>query len=100
MSIKKRVLTLVLAMAMVIGSAFSVYAATGSPTNPGFVAKTNHDVNTQDHGKKATVSTHVGNTVKVVYKIEAKTGTSSARPRLTAYVLPSLLPSFAWREPK
>ena len=77
MSIKKRVLTLVLVMAMVIGSAFSVYAATGSPTNPGFVAKVGHDVNTQDHGKKATVSTHVGNTVKVVYKIEAKTGTSS-----------------------
>ena len=77
MSIKKRVLTLVLAMAMVIGSAFSVYAATGSPTNPGFVAKTNHDVNTQDHGKKATVSTHVGTTVRAVYKVEAKKGTST-----------------------
>ena len=77
MSIKKRVLTLVLAMAMVIGSAFSVYAATGSPTNPGFAAKTNHDVNTQDHGKKATVTSHVGSKVVMTFKVEAKKGTSS-----------------------
>ena len=76
MSIKKRVLTLVLTMAMVVGSAFSVYAATGSPTNPGFVEKTNHDVNTQDHRKMSTVTSHVGSTVVMAFKVEAKTGTS------------------------
>lgn len=63
MGIKKRVMAAILAFTMVMGCAFTVYAATNSPAdkpetykNPGYDAVKDLDVNTQDHTKVTVTS--------------------------------------------
>lgn len=78
MSIKKKIVSLVLIAAMVMSMAASVLAATNSPSNvpttdvpnKGFDVKSNSDNNTQDHGVYKVVKTRVITGVSnIVYEV-------------------------------